>query len=941
MPVEDIYPSRNLAPPTGPHGFIGLRNERNGRFSNQPPGPFLMNSFYWLRHLRKGPWVILATGLFLLTAGLTLFTSIAATGHDIAETELALYWRTSYDVLVRPPQSTSFLDDSGRRLLEPNFLSGQPGGITMEQYETISALQGVEVAAPIAMVGHFPIGFRTWAKPVLVQPESPWAIYKDVRTVTVNDGARTFRTSDVTYTIHDRRDIFGVDPENGAYLMNPDGAKYTIASLLPNPVSRNPEKTRIMGRNFCVDNEGNPSPHTYNAEFDLYLLVAGIDPRQEQALVGIADAVLEGRYLTDRDSPRLAGRRNDEWLIPVLFNLNSFRDIEVETVTYSLIIPPEDELPERLESQGLEYLRNLQSSELQANFESLIDEYENDLQAILRRDGVIGYLGGMFWEYIQPSPINYLLGQARPEFRLSLEAQPIGISERSPIPAVPLTPREVSFREEHTQKIVLLSDDSITVRHFTFSPIGSFSLDSLSSDPLSQVPLESYAPPLATLRYDAEGKPTSPLLIYPTNNPLGYLFDTPIFLTTLDGARFLSQRDDFISAIRIRVSGVDEMGNQAQERIELVADEIEAQTGLQVDITLGSSPQPVLIHIPGYQEVPPLGYIEELWVRQMVGISLDQSISHADLLLFVALVAVSVSFAFSSSSATNMARQREFGLLRALGWHQRDVFLSLLAQAFSLAVLIGSLALSLSLIMLWLTGYKLSLIRAGIALVSSVFLFTAGAAYPAWKAAVQSPIFTIQQGIIRARELSFVPDSLWGYSLRAILRRPGRLLLSWLSLGFTTGLVFLFLSVSLEMGGIMEGSLLGQHIAVELQPYHYGLSGIAFSLSGLEMAAIAYLNWLERRPEIGLLKAIGWRSSSVTRLFLCEGALQGLASGLAGALIGLGTFFAFYRSLPIDIFWWLFPVLLLPVLIGTLAMLYPSHLASRVPPAHVMQAYSL
>src|SRR5512142_900064 len=40
------------------------------------------------------------------------------------------------------------------RLVRPNSLSGQYGGITLAQYEKIRAIPGIEVAAPIAVVGY-------------------------------------------------------------------------------------------------------------------------------------------------------------------------------------------------------------------------------------------------------------------------------------------------------------------------------------------------------------------------------------------------------------------------------------------------------------------------------------------------------------------------------------------------------------------------------------------------------------------------------------------------------------------------------------------------------------------------------------------------------------------------------------------------------------------
>jgi hypothetical protein len=251
--------------------------------------------------------VLAGLGLILVSVSLVLFDGLASTGRSQAQARLDQYWRTSYDILVRPLQATPFVDAAGQRLVEPNFLSGQQGGITLDQYEQIKSIQGISVTAPIATVGHFPIGFLAFAEPVLYQPEAAWAVYKNVRRVTVHDGQRAFEAQDVTYTIHARQAAFGIDPQKGACLVQADGHKYYVRDLLQVGLDR-PEHVRILGRDLCLDSSGKPVQHQFNAMVHLHLPVVGIDPDQEQALVGLADAVTEGRYLMPRDQPQLKPR---------------------------------------------------------------------------------------------------------------------------------------------------------------------------------------------------------------------------------------------------------------------------------------------------------------------------------------------------------------------------------------------------------------------------------------------------------------------------------------------------------------------------------------------------------------------------------------------------------------------------------------------------------
>lgn len=63
-------------------------------------------------------------------------------------------WRGAYDILVRPEGARSALEER-LNLVEPNFLmfSGE-GGISGDQVEKVREVEGVEVAAPISMVGY-------------------------------------------------------------------------------------------------------------------------------------------------------------------------------------------------------------------------------------------------------------------------------------------------------------------------------------------------------------------------------------------------------------------------------------------------------------------------------------------------------------------------------------------------------------------------------------------------------------------------------------------------------------------------------------------------------------------------------------------------------------------------------------------------------------------
>jgi putative ABC transport system permease protein len=94
---------------------------------------------------------------------------------------------------------------------------------------------------------------------------------------------------------------------------------------------------------------------------------------------------------------------------------------------------------------------------------------------------------------------------------------------------------------------------------------------------------------------------------------------------------------------------------------------------------------------------------------------------------------------------------------------------------------------------------------------------------------------------------------------------------------------------------------------------------------------------LERRREIGVLKAVGWRTATVARLFVAEGTLLGLLGGLAGAALGLALFVGLYQSVSSRLVWIAAVGVLAPLLVGALAALYPARVAARIPPAEAVR----
>jgi putative ABC transport system permease protein len=120
-----------------------------------------------------------------------------------------------------------------------------------------------------------------------------------------------------------------------------------------------------------------------------------------------------------------------------------------------------------------------------------------------------------------------------------------------------------------------------------------------------------------------------------------------------------------------------------------------------------------------------------------------------------------------------------------------------------------------------------------------------------------------------------------------------------------------------------------------------GLGAVALLVGGVGIANVMVISVLERRPEIGLRRALGARALHIGVQFLGESVLLSLLGGVAGIALGaLAT--AGYASLQ----GWSLVVPTLAVagavaialLLGALAGLYPASRAARLAPAAALRS---
>lgn len=197
-------------------------------------------------------FLILLVGLILTSLATVVGISASQSTLITADRSVEHYWRTTYDILVRPAGSRSLIEEK-HGLVAANHLSGIRGGISLRQYEVIKSIPGVEVAAPIAMVGYI-----NWLGETRGFPLTEPGAYLLETAFRADDGITPVRQAELAY-----------------YFVSPKDALTVIADKYP-PLYVNPPDELIT------------------TLFQTGILVAGIEPSQEAQLIGLDKAIIDG-----------------------------------------------------------------------------------------------------------------------------------------------------------------------------------------------------------------------------------------------------------------------------------------------------------------------------------------------------------------------------------------------------------------------------------------------------------------------------------------------------------------------------------------------------------------------------------------------------------------------------------------------------------------------
>jgi hypothetical protein len=92
---------------------------------------------------RKARSLLLLVAVLVVSASFGLLLSAAETSKVTVDQNLEKYWRSTYDILVRPPGNRSLIEEK-YDLVQTYHLGNILGGISFEQFEAIKRIPGVD-----------------------------------------------------------------------------------------------------------------------------------------------------------------------------------------------------------------------------------------------------------------------------------------------------------------------------------------------------------------------------------------------------------------------------------------------------------------------------------------------------------------------------------------------------------------------------------------------------------------------------------------------------------------------------------------------------------------------------------------------------------------------------------------------------------------------------
>jgi putative ABC transport system permease protein len=891
----------------------------------------------------------LVAGVLVAATAFTVLTAASRTAQVRTTGTVSANFRPAYDILVRPKGARTAVE-SKTGTVQPDFLSGIYGGITMAQWHKIQKIPGVQVAAPIAMVGYAQLNASMFVPvPKGALAGSGRQLYR-ISASYVNDNGASRVTQPPGYLYVTPLRLRGSDNAGDTPATDGTGPGCTQTINTALSPETNPFGAAAQSYASCwsrVNQYNEPPPPGggnggteagYWVEWDIPMLIAAIDPDAEAELDGLNKALVSGRYLKENEG-------DSGPTFPVLASSDSGMNEYAQTTVQRLAAP--SAMPDMNASWA--------SAQAPAPGRTVATERTTAQQAyatatkgrgptITLRNRQGTFTGISFSGYWSVGPVDYQRTTAGALVPRQV-VNPPSVWYTGTVASVAMDDEDSQYRTV-TSHAKLSAQNSAAGSQIPplIKIAGVFDPARIRSfDPLSQVPLGDYQPVTAAPATAASRRALHGGDLLPNQN-LGGLVSQPVNLvTTLSALPVLQNSQLFtgvhaadpISVIRVRVAGVTGPGALSRERINAVAQQIAQRTGLDVDIVAGSSPSPVTIDLPADRFGQPPLTLSEGWVKEGVAVAILSEVDKTSVVLFTLILVVCVLFVGNAATAAVRGRRRELGVLAAVGWRRSRLFTAILGELAGIGFAAGLLAAAIALLVSAALGLNASPGRALLAVPVAMAVAVVAGLVPAWLAARADPVSSVRPPVLPVRRAHH-PRGITSLALLNVARTPGRTLIGVVSLATGIAALTLLTAVTFAFRGVVVGSLLGDAVAVQVRGVDYIAAGATVVLGVLAVADVVFLNIRERAAELATIRSFGWRDTALARLVITEGAIIGVTGSLAGAGLGLGAAAWFAGQLPARLLAIAAAAAAAGIIITATAALLPAALLRRLPAAHLL-----
>lgn len=532
------------------------------------------------------------------------------------QSSIAVHGRGSYDLLVRPKDSRTTIEQKAG-IVEENYIGDSQGGISIEEWQNLKEHPEIEVAAPVASIGYFTGKQLSVELPQLEQSTRfTWEFY-------TTDGSNSYVLSPPRSLIYFKES----QPGNVQYLkdltLGESASGATMEIMLPTA----------------------------------YHLLSAIDIESEQKLTNIDFSQLENEI----DPLELQAIHNTFGNVPILKVIQR-EDIQVPLTLKLKAEALEIDIEEYRQKLGLSQQDWLMAADTSAKHQVIAELNRKEAVTVIEREIDLS----SFQKPFDGTPVkindqlkaektdNFVASRGeipvfftaqKLEYDFSDEIFKINIVEKGSPPSYKIIERKGRSLYE-SQEIPYLLEQ-----------VGKFLPSKTESNQLSSSPLGIYS--------TASIKTMQGHILKPTTIPGSFIPQPAGALISIESAEMIKGSKP-IDAIRIKVAGINEYNNEAQVKIEEVAIDL-LKLGYEVDIVAGSSFVNQMLDVEG------IGKVIAPWTTLGVAQELEENWNHLTFITTILFIAFAFVWFVARLLFEKNLLQNEDDLLRIVGWQRKQI----------------------------------------------------------------------------------------------------------------------------------------------------------------------------------------------------------------------------------------------------------------------------